>query len=43
MTDPSDFELWINLDTAKKINITVPSEVIDAASVVIENGVKTEK
>ena len=43
MTDPSDFELWINLDNAKKINITVPSEVIDAASVVIENGVKTEK
>ena len=43
MTDPSDFELWINLDTAKKIGITVPADVIDAASVIIENGVKTEK
>ena len=43
MTDPSDFELWINLDTAKKIGITVPADVIEAASVVIENGVKTVK
>ncbi|MCK5156684.1 MAG: ABC transporter substrate-binding protein [Spirochaetales bacterium] len=43
MTDPSDFELWVNLDTAKKINLTVPADVIEAASVVIENGVKTEK
>ncbi|NQT58860.1 MAG: ABC transporter substrate-binding protein [Bacteroidetes bacterium] len=43
MTDPSDFELLVNLDTAKKINITVPAEVINAASVVVENGIKTEK
>ncbi|MCF7943424.1 MAG: ABC transporter substrate-binding protein [Spirochaetia bacterium] len=41
MTDPSDFELWINLDTAAKIGITVPADIIDSASVVIKNGEKT--
>jgi putative tryptophan/tyrosine transport system substrate-binding protein len=40
MTDPSDFELWINLDTAAKIGITVPADIIDSASVVIVNGEK---
>lgn len=40
MTDPSDFELWINLDTAAKIGIEISQDLIDSASVVIKNGEK---
>ncbi len=42
LTDPADFELWFNLDTAKKLGYTIPQEYLDTASVIIENGVKTE-
>ncbi len=41
MTDPLDFELWINLDTAAKIGITVPADIIESASVIIKDGEKT--
>lgn len=41
LTDPADFELWYNLDTAKKLGIEIPQEQIDSAKVIIENGVKT--
>lgn len=40
MTDPSDFELWVNLDTANKIGLTIPTSLLDKASVIIENGEK---
>ena len=41
LTDPADFELWYNLDTAKKLGIEIPQEQTDSAKVIIENGVKT--
>lgn len=41
LTDPADFELWYNLDTAKKLGIEIPQEQVDSAKVIIENGVKT--
>ena len=41
LTDPADFELWYNLDTAKKLGIEIPQEQIDSAKVIIDNGVKT--
>jgi putative ABC transport system substrate-binding protein len=40
MTKPSDIELWINLDVAKDLGITIPSDIIESASVIIENGEK---
>lgn len=43
LTDPSDFELWFNLDTAEKLGYTIPQEYLDTAAVIIENGVKTER
>ena len=43
LTDPADFELWFNLDTAKKLGYTIPQEYLDTAAVIIENGVKTER
>ncbi|MDA3833237.1 MAG: ABC transporter substrate-binding protein [Spirochaetales bacterium] len=43
MTDPTDIELWINLDSAKYLGITVPEDILSEASVVIENGVKKTK
>ena len=43
LEDPADFELWFNLDTAKKLGITIPEENLAAAAVVIENGEKIEK
>ncbi len=43
LTDPADFELWFNLDTAEKLGFTIPQEYLDTAAVIIENGVKTER
>ena len=43
LSDPADFELWFNLDTAKKLGYTIPQEYLDTAAVIIENGVKTER
>ena len=43
LTDPADFELWFNLDTAAKLGYTIPQEYLDTAAVIIENGVKTER
>ncbi len=40
MTKPSDIELWVNLDVAADLGITIPAEFIEGATVVIENGVK---
>lgn len=38
MTDPSDINLRVNLDTAKALGITIPQSVLDQASVIVENG-----
>lgn len=43
MTDPSDIELWVNLDVAEELGITIPEDVIEDASVVIEDGEKRTK
>jgi len=37
-TDPQDFELWFNLDVAKNLSITIPDQLIETASVIVENG-----
>lgn len=38
LSDPKEFELWFNLDTAKKLRITIPQDLIDSAAVIIQNG-----
>jgi putative ABC transport system substrate-binding protein len=38
MTEPSDVDLLINLDVAKHLGITVPSDILDTANTVISNG-----
>ncbi len=43
LTDPKDFELWFNLDNAKKLGITISPDVLANAAVVIENGQKITK
>lgn len=40
LTDPSDFELWFNLDVAKKLGITIPADLQATAAVVIKDGKK---
>lgn len=40
LTEPSDFELWLNLDVAKKLGITIPSSLLDEAAVIYENGMR---
>ena len=43
MTDPSDLDLLINLDVAKKIGLTVPQKILDMATLIVENGSLTKK
>lgn len=43
MTRPSDVDLLVNLDVAKKLGITVPKDLIKSANTVIENGKQTKK
>ncbi|MGD1817178.1 MAG: ABC transporter substrate-binding protein [Pleomorphochaeta sp.] len=43
LTNPSDFELWFNLDVAKKLGVTISDELLDSAAVIIKDGVKTSK
>jgi putative ABC transport system substrate-binding protein len=38
MTDPSDVDLLINLDVAKHLGLTVPSDILSIANTVISNG-----
>ncbi|PKL12324.1 MAG: ABC transporter substrate-binding protein [Spirochaetae bacterium HGW-Spirochaetae-8] len=40
-TDPLEFELWFNLDVAKKLGIRIPKVYLDSASVIYENGRKS--
>ena len=40
LAEPSDFELWLNLDVANKLGITFPSSLLDEAAVIYENGKK---
>jgi putative tryptophan/tyrosine transport system substrate-binding protein len=43
LTDPSDFEMWFNLDAAKKLGITVPADLLETAAVVFDGGKKIVK
>ncbi len=43
LSDPGDFELWFNLDTAEELGFTIPQEYLDTAQVIIKDGVKTER
>jgi putative ABC transport system substrate-binding protein len=36
--DPDQFELWFNLDSARKLGITIPQELLDKASILVEDG-----
>ncbi len=38
--DPSQFELWFNLDVAKNLGITIPNDLLESAKVLIQNGRK---
>jgi putative ABC transport system substrate-binding protein len=37
LSDPSDFELWVNLDVAKKLNIEISQAMLDKATVIVKN------
>ena len=43
MTKPTDVDLLINLDVAKKLGLTVPKEIVKSAKTVRENGKITKK
>ncbi|MCH3907566.1 MAG: ABC transporter substrate-binding protein [Sphaerochaeta sp.] len=43
LTDPKDFELWFNLDTAKKLGYTIDQSYIDMAAVLVQDGKKITK
>ncbi len=38
---PDTTEVCVNLDTAAKIGVTIPQEIIDSAAIIIENGAET--
>ena len=38
--DPSQFELWFNLDVARNLGITIPNDLLESAKVLIQNGRK---
>ena len=38
MTDPSDVDLLINLDVAKKLGLSFPKKIINTANKIVENG-----
>jgi len=43
ITEPSETDFLIDLDTAKACGITFPKDVLEAASKIIENGKLTSK
>lgn len=43
MTDPSDVDLLVNLDVAKKLGLTVPQAIVDKANTVVKDGKLTKK
>ena len=38
LEDPSDLDLLINLDVAAELGISVPPEIVEDASMIVENG-----
>ncbi len=43
MTEPSDVDLLVNLDVAKKLGLTIPGDIVGSANKVIKNGKLTQK
>ncbi|HNX22830.1 MAG TPA: ABC transporter substrate-binding protein [Spirochaetota bacterium] len=43
MTEPSDVDLLLNLDVAKKLGITIPEKLISQASRIVKDGKMTKK
>lgn len=43
MTSASDVNLLINLDVAKKLGLTVPKDIVDSATEIVQNGQLTQK
>ena len=43
MTDPSDVDLLVNVDIAKKLGLSFPPDVLKTANTVIENGKMMKK
>lgn len=43
LTDPSDFEMWFNLDVAKKLGIVIPADLLNTAAVLFDGGKKIVK
>ena len=43
MTDPSDVDILINLDVAKKLGLTIPEDIVKSANKVIKDGKLTTK
>ncbi len=38
LTDPSDFELWFNMDVVKRLGLTIPRDLLASAARIVENG-----
>lgn len=43
MTKPSDVDLLVNLDVAKKLGLTIPKDIVKTANKVVENGKLAKK
>lgn len=43
ITDPTEFELWFNLDVADRLGITIDQSYLDAAAVIHQNGISTTR
>ena len=43
MTKPSDVDLFVNLDAAKKLGLTIPADIVKSAKTVRQNGKLTKK
>jgi len=43
LTDPTQFELWLNEDNAEKLGITFSKDLLDSATVIIKDGNKISK
>ena len=43
LQDPSDFELWLNMDYAEQLNITFSQDLIDQAAVIVKNGEEVQQ
>lgn len=43
MTDPKDFNILLNKDVAASLGVTFDQDVLDSASIIIENGEVTKK